>query len=328
MLRPTTRRDFLIRTGRLGGLLGTASILGPAHALGGSPTARQDPELNPEKGSTPEESPARSFEISLAQWSQHRTLRAGNLDNLEFAARAKKDFDISAVEYVNSFFKDKAEDREYLGQMKKNAEDAGVRSLLIMVDGEGNLADASDAERLKAIDNHKKWIDAAAFLGCHSIRVNAAGGGDPAEKMKRAAEALSLLADIGKESGISVIVENHGGDSSNGEWLAGVMKLAAHEGVGTLPDFGNFHMGGGEWYDRYKGVEELMPYAKAVSAKSHEFDEEGNETKTDYRRMMKIVLDAGYSGFVGIEYEGSVHTEHEGILATKRLLERVREELA
>lgn len=325
MLRPTTRRDFLIRTGKLGGLLGTASVLGPARSLWAAPTPGQDAQDE----ATPEPARALRFEISLAQWSQHRALRAGDLDNLEFAARAKKDFDISAVEYVNSFFKDKAEDREYLGKMKQNAEDAGVQSLLIMVDGEGQLAHENDAERLKAVSNHKKWIEAAAFLGCHSIRVNAAGGGDdPVAKQERAAESLKMLAEMGKESGISVIVENHGGDSSNGEWLAGVMKHADHEGVGTLPDFGNFHMGGGEWYDRYKGVEELMPYAKAVSAKSHEFDEEGNETKTDYRRMMKIVLDAGYSGFVGIEYEGSVHTEHEGILATKRLLERVRDELA
>ncbi len=268
------------------------------------------------------------FQISLAQWSLHRTLRSGELDNLDFAKITRERFGLTGVEYVNSFFRDKVGDFDYLGEMKRRAADQGVQSLLIMIDGEGQLAHQDDAQRRRAIENHFKWLAAAAFLGCHSIRVNAAGGGDPAEAQKRAADSLVRLAEVAKPYGLNVIVENHGGTSSNGEWLSGVMRTANHDRVGTLPDFGNFHMGGGQWYDRYKGMEELMPFAKAVSAKSHDFDDDGNEKNTDYRRVMTTVKDAGYRGFVGIEYEGGGLSEVEGILATKRLLERVRGELA
>jgi L-ribulose-5-phosphate 3-epimerase len=205
-----------------------------------------------------------------------------------------------------------------------------VTSLLIMVDGEGSLGHADTAQRNKAVQNHHKWANAARFLGCHSIRVNAATTGDGSyeEKQKLAADGLRSLSEYGAKHGLNVIVENHGGLSSNGAWLAGVMKIVDLPNCGTLPDFGNFNIGGGKVYDRYTGVAELMPFAKAVSAKSHDFDAEGNETHTDYRRMMKIVLDAGYRGYVGIEYEGSKHGEAEGIIATKKLLETVRAELS
>jgi len=268
------------------------------------------------------------FEISIAQWSFHRTLRAGEMDHLDFARVTRESFGLGAVEYVNSFFKDKATDFGYLSEMKRRADDQGVRSLLIMIDGEGSLADVDDKARRRAVENHFRWIAAAAFLGCHSIRVNAAGGGTREEQLGRAASSLRRLGEMGAGYGINVIVENHGGLSSDGSWLAEVMRRADHPGVGTLPDFGNFHLGGGEWYDRYRGVEELMPYAKAVSAKSHEFDESGDEVKTDYRRMLEIVIKAGYTGYVGIEYEGSKHSEMEGVRLTKELLERVGAELS
>ena len=267
------------------------------------------------------------FEISLAQWSLHRSLREGKLDNLDFAATTKKEFGIEAVEYVNQFFKDKAKDSKYLAEMNKRAADAGVRQLLIMVDGEGRLGDASLTGRMKAVENHYKWVEAAKVLGCHAIRVNAGSSGSYEDQLHRAADGLRALSEFGAEHDISVIVENHGGLSSNGAWLAAVIKKVDHSACGTLPDFGNFRVQGDEWYDRYKGVKELMPYAKAVSAKSHDFDDQGNETHTDYRRMMKIVLDAGYDGFVGIEYEGGKLDEYAGVKATKALLEKVREEL-
>ena len=268
------------------------------------------------------------FQLSLAQWSLHRKLRARQLDNLDFARYTKETYGIAAVEYVNSFFKDKATDFDYLASMKANAAAADVKSLLIMIDGEGSLAAGDEDRRRQAIRNHFKWIAAASFLGCHSIRVNAGGSNDWDEGMRVAADSLRSLARIGADYDIDVIVENHGGLSSNGEWLAGVMKLADHPRVGTLPDFGNFHLGGGKQYDRYKGVAELMPFAKAVSAKSHDFDAQGNETRTDFRRMMRIVVeDAGYHGYVGVEFEGGKLSEDEGILLTRDLLLRVREEL-
>lgn len=270
---------------------------------------------------------AAKFEISLAQWSLHKTLFAKKMDHLDFALTAKKEFGIEAIEYVNQFFKDKAKDSAYLAEMNKRAADNGVKQLLIMIDGEGNLGDPNLKKRVQAVENHFKWVEAAKVLGCHSIRVNAGSAGSYEDQMYRAADGLRALSEFAAEHGLNVIVENHGGLSSNGAWLAGVMKQVSLKNCGTLPDFGNFRIKDEEWYDRYTGVAELMPFAKAVSAKSHDFDDQGNETKTDYKKMMKIVLDAGYSGFVGIEYEGSKLDEFAGIKATKALLEKVRTEL-
>lgn len=267
------------------------------------------------------------YKISLAEWSLHRTIFDGELDHLEFARTAREDFGIDGVEYVNQFFDDKARDRSYLQEMKTRAEDAGVRSLLIMIDGEGQLGHPDDSQRTQAVENHYKWVEAADFLGCHSIRVNARSRGSYEEQQRLAADGLRRLGEFADDYDINVLVENHGGLSSNGEWLAGVMERADHPRVGTLPDFGNFRIREGEQYNRYRGVREMMPYAKAMSAKSHEFDEEGNEVNTDYYRMMRIVLDAGYRGYVGIEYEGDQLSERAGIRATKRLLERVRRDL-
>jgi sugar phosphate isomerase/epimerase len=268
------------------------------------------------------------FDISLAEWSLHRALFSKQMDNLDFARAAKNDYGISAVEYVNQFFKDKAQDKTYLAEMKKRASDAGVRSVLIMCDAEGALGDPDAMKRQKAVENHYKWVEAAAFLGCHSIRVNAQSAGSYEEQMELAADGLRKLTEFGASRRINVIVENHGGLSSNGAWLSSVIRKVKHPRCGTLPDFGNFNLGGGQQYDRYQGVSELMPFAKGVSAKSHDFDESGNEIHTDYRRMLKIVLDSRYRGFIGIEYEGNKLSEPDGVMATKKLLEKVREELS
>lgn len=273
------------------------------------------------------------FDISLAQWSLHRRLKGGKMDNLDFAKVAKEEFGIGAIEYVNQFFKDKAKDEKYLGEMMKRADDHGVKSLIIMIDGEGNLGDADDARRKTAVENHHRWVDAAKFLGCHSIRVNAASGGTYQEQVDRAADGLSNLCEYAAKDDIGVIVENHGGLSSNGQWLAQVIRKVGKPNCGTLPDFGNFVISRGnngpfKEYDRYLGMASLMPFAKAVSAKSHAFDSDGNETKTDYMKMLTIMLDAGYRGYVGVEYEGGDLSESDGIKATKKLLEKCRTELA
>ena len=278
------------------------------------------------------------FEISLAQWSLHRSLYSGELDHLDFAKISKENFGIDAIEYVNSFFFEKAEDKSYLREMKNRADDYGVKSLLIMCDNEGSLGDPDNQKRQKAVENHYKWHEAAKYLGCHSIRVNAylteslhglevgdyTKTGSYENQVSLAADGLRKLTEFGANLGINTIVENHGGLSSDGAWLASVMKAVDHPMCGTLPDFGNFRIEGDRWYDRYKGVKELMPFAKAVSAKSHDFDSNGNETQTDFFRMMDIVIDAGYNGYVGIEYEGSGMDEMSGIKATKDLLERVK----
>jgi sugar phosphate isomerase/epimerase len=267
------------------------------------------------------------YKISLAQWSLHRALFDGDLDNLDFARTAREEFGIEAVEYVNQFFMDRATDTAYLQKMKRRADEAGVNSLLIMCDGEGALGAADAKERTQAVENHHKWVEAAHRLGCHSIRVNARSSGSYEEQMQRAADGLRRLAEYAAQEDINVIVENHGGLSSNGEWLAGVMEAVDHSRCGTLPDFGNFTIREGETYDRYKGVRELMPYAKGVSAKTHDFDDEGNEATIDYERIMRIVLDAGYRGHVGIEYEGDGLSERDGIRRTKQLLTQVREQM-
>ena len=268
------------------------------------------------------------FEISIAEWSLHKSLFGKKISNLDFPVVAKKEFKISAVEYVNQFFKDKATDKNYLNELKKICDNEGVKSLLIMCDGEGKLGDPDKNKRISSVNNHKRWIEAAKHLGCHSIRVNASSSGSYDDQQKLAADGLSRLSEFASTHGLNVIVENHGGLSSNGQWLSGVMKSVNMKNCGTLPDFGNFRIGGGKTYDRYKGVKELMPFAKAVSAKSHDFDDNGNEIHTDYHKMMKIVIDAGYRGYVGVEYEGSKLSEYDGIKATKKLLESVREKLS
>jgi L-ribulose-5-phosphate 3-epimerase len=268
------------------------------------------------------------FQISLAEWSLHRALKGGLLDNLDFAKTAKQDYGIEAIEFVNQFFKDKAKDKQYLAELKKRADDLGVRMLLIMCDGEGNLGDANLRKRMQAVENHFQWVEAAKYLGCHSIRVNAASSGSYDDQLFRAADGLRALTEFADPFDINVIVENHGGLSSNGKWLAAAIRRVDHKRCGTLPDFGNFRVSEDNEYDRYVGVAELMPLAKAVSAKSHEFNEQGDEIRTDYRRMMKIVLEAGYHGFVGIEYEGTKHSEPDGIKLTKKLIEKVRQEVA
>lgn len=268
------------------------------------------------------------FSISLAQWSLHRTLRSGELSNLEFPAFAREAFGITAVEYVNTFFFEEAENTAYLRELKNRADDAGVSNELIMCDREGQLADTDPAARKAAVENHYKWVEAAASLDCHSIRVNAAGEGSREEVADAAVQGLGSLTEFAARREINVLVENHGGYSSDGAWLAGVMAQVDHPRCGTLPDFGNFRISPDRTYDRYRGVRELMPWAKAVSAKSYDFDENGYETTIDYPRMLRIVREAGYSGHVGVEYEGSRLSEAEGIRATKNLLLKAEKELS
>ncbi len=219
------------------------------------------------------------FKISLAQWSLNRRLfgrQEPKLDNLDFAKEARS-FGIDAIEYVNKFFMDKAKDTEYLAQMKKRAADHGVKSLLIMCDEEGDLGDPDTKRRTQTVENHYKWVEAAKYLGCHSIRVNAASQGTYEEQQKLAADGLRCLCEYASGHKLNVIVENHGGLSSDPQWLTCVIKEVNLPNCGTLPDFGNFP----EEIDRYEAVETLMPYAKSVSAKSYDFDENGDETKID-----------------------------------------------
>jgi L-ribulose-5-phosphate 3-epimerase len=330
------RREFLSGGARAAAalLLTGATPLVTGSCTSTAPSSRRSaaPDgvaAEPATGSTARTvQPASPFDISLAQWSLHRTIRAGGMDHLDFARVAREEFDIGAIEYVNTFFRDRAQDAAYLAVMNRRAADHGVVQHLIMCDGEGRLGDPDAAARQRAVENHYRWVDAARTLGCVTIRVNAASAGSWDEQAALAADGLRRLTEHAAGVDINVVVENHGGLSSNGRWLAEVMRRVDHPRCGTLPDFGNFDLGDGTRYDIYTGVAELMPFARAVSAKSHDFDARGEETTKDYRRLMRIVLDAGYRSWVGIEYEGGRLSEQDGIAATLRLLRTIQAEFA
>ncbi len=325
------RRDFIVKTSK-------TSIALSALGMYACKNSKENKISATDAADVEETSKELFFKISLAQWSLHRALFDGSLDNLDFAAKSRS-LGCEGVEYVNGFFKDKAKDMVYLKEMKFRANAEGQQNVLIMIDGEGGLADADTSKRLEAIENHYKWVEAAHFLGCHAIRVNLAGANDYEEGIKAGVDSLVKLSEFAKGSNINVLVENHGGFSSNGEWMHQVFSQIKNENCGTLPDFGNFCITKGEkdekgirpcleGYDRYKGMQELLPFAKAVSAKSYDFDANGNETTIDYKRVMQMVKDTGYNGFVGVEYEGRILPEEEGIKATRNLLLKVRQELS
>ncbi len=261
------------------------------------------------------------FKISLAEWSLNRKLRGGELDNLDFPAYAKDKFGIHNVEYVDQFFP--SSELSYAKELLKRTQDIGTRNVLLMIDTAGNLGSTNEEERIAAVEKHYPWVECAHLLGCHSIRVNARGKGTAEEVAFAATRSLRKLAQFAADYGLNVIVENHGEYSSRASWLVDVIHRTGMVNTGVLPDFGNFVIDrreGGEKYDLYLGVQEMMPLAKGVSAKSHEFDEEGNETQKDYNRLLQIVKDAGFRGFIGIEYEGRTLGPDEGVMATKKLL--------
>jgi hypothetical protein len=276
------------------------------------------------------------FKISLAEWSLHKSIYAGKITNLDFPVIARKEFGIEGIEYVNSLFMGKGEDQNYLKDLKMRCNDNGVTSVLIMCDGEGDMGHLNEKERIKTVENHKKWLAAAQFLGCHAIRVNAYGDGPKAEVAKAAVDGLSRLTDVARTYGLKVMVENHGSYSSEDGWLSDVMRRVNKPDCGILPDFGNFcyKYKNNNWEegcelmsDRYKLTKEFMPFAHGVSAKSNNFDAQGNCIETDYRKMLKIVKDGGYKGYIGIEYEGENLDEYGGIRATRDLLLKVGKEL-
>jgi sugar phosphate isomerase/epimerase len=282
--------------------------------------------------------PAGRIELSLAEWSLQRSIREGKFTHLDFAAKAKEEFGISTVEYVNGLFgnsrtdfKEAGQNPAYLREMLTRSQDVGVTNHLIMIDEEGPLAGLDEKERLQAVDNHRKWLDAAKFLECRTVRVNLHGEGDPEMKKLASIDSLSRLGELAGKLDLNIVVENHGGDSSKGFWLAAIIKEVGRYNVGTLPDFGNFcitHPWGTtqpeceDQYDRYKGIEELLPYAKGVSAKTYDFDANGEQPKMDYKRLIGLVKQSGFNGYIGIEYEGFNQPEDEGIKNTIKLLKK------
>ncbi len=317
-----------------------------AVALLGIYSCKQNPKKENAEETTAEvvvdEETKPDIKLSLAQWSLHKMILEEGVDPYTFAEKANE-WGFEGLEYVSALYYKELQPANFseeamnnwVAKSKAESEKYGLTNLLIMVDGQGDIAIEDAAKRKEAVENHYKWVDAAAALGCHSIRVNLNGSMDPEVWMPASVDGLTQLATYAKDKNINIIVENHGGPSSNAEMLAEVMKQVGMENCGTLPDFGNFCIKreAGDYYsstcleeyDKYKGVKELMPYAKGVSAKSYSFDEEGYETRVDYPKMMDIVLESGYEGFVGVEYEGAELSEEEGIVATKKLIEKVLE---
>ncbi|WP_303319213.1 TIM barrel protein [Flavivirga abyssicola] len=317
------RRDFVAKTVYVGAAL---SLLGVHGCKNSDKKEESSNDVTPNK-------PALFFKMSLAQWSLHRALFGNKMDHLDFAAKSRS-FGLEGLEYVNGFFKDKAKDMSYLKDMNLRADSEGQQNVLIMIDGEGALANPEEKERLKAIENHYKWVEAAQFLGCHAIRVNLAGGVDKNEAVKASIDSLHRLSEFAKGSNISVLVENHGGFSSDGKWMTDVFSQIENKNCGTLPDFGNFCIEKNKdgicinEYDKYQGMKELLPFAKAVSAKSYNFNEKGEDSVINYLRMMEMVKASGYTGFVGIEYEGDIQPEEKGIELTRDLLIHVGKQLS
>ncbi|MCK8490695.1 sugar phosphate isomerase/epimerase [Spirosoma sp. RP8] len=338
-----SRREFLNQLGLTAAGIGLSSVL-PTQSFAHMPAKKFN------------------FDISLAEFSFAGDLFSGKMTNMDFPARAKNDFGINVLEYVSMFFNDKHTDQAYLKELKQRCDDLGMKNNLIMVDG-ANIADLDATKRQQAVEAHRPWVEAAKFLGCSAIRVNLGDSSkalsgtpdDPAdEAAKAAADGYHKLLEYAAKSNINVIVENHFGNSTNIDWLVGILKQVNMPNAGLLPDFGNFCMQRSKpetndikgvmgtkcikEYDRYEGVKKMMPYAKGISAKTHKFDAKGNETETDFRRMFQIIKDAGFSGYVGVEYEGGIMSMYnptggylstaDGIKATKSLLERVRTELA
>jgi sugar phosphate isomerase/epimerase len=273
----------------------------------------------------------KALQISLAQWSLHRSFRDASLDPVDFASIAMEKYKIDAVEYVNGLYPEKGADEGFWNNMKTRSAEAGVKNLVMMVDDEGDLGTASEKERLQSVENHYKWVHAAKLLGCATMRVNAFGDADREIYRMAIMDGMSRLADYAAKLDINIVIENHGLFSSDAALIAGIIKEVNRTNFGAFPDFGNWCLSA-KWgttqgdcdkvYDRYKGVAELLPYAKAVSAKSYNFNEQGEDTKIDYYRMMKIVKDSDYKGYIGIEYEGMEKSEHEGILITKKLMKK------
>ncbi len=276
----------------------------------------------------------KQLQISLAQWSLNRSFRDGSLNANDFATIAMEKYGIHACEYVNGFYTEQVNDEKFWNLMKSRSDLAGVSNKVFMVDDEGDLGISNEKERKQSVENHYKWIHAASLLGCATMRVNAFG--DPDREIYRGSiiDAMSQLAEYAAPLGINIVIENHGLFSSDAALIAGIIKEVNLPNFGSLPDFGNWCLSA-KWgttqfecekaYDRYQGVAELLPFAKAVSAKSYNFNSKGEDTKIDFYRMMKLVKESDYDGYIGIEYEGEEKSEHEGILLTKALMAKAWE---
>ncbi len=346
------RRDFLGKLGLSMAALGSG--MGLPLATGAHAAPRLQADLGTLGGwHLPPRPDEPLFKLALAHWSYHKAIFGGSrsdydwfiktlhsdpdgvllgeMDPRDIVVKARA-HGLDAVTYANQLFFGHANDQPYLAELKRRADGEGINSLLINCDELGKLGDADPVKRAQAVDNHVRWLEAAAFLGCHSIRANPYADGSYLEQMQRVSEGLYTLCTHADAMGLNILVENHGESSNNGAWLAMVVESVNHPRLGVLADFGNWFMGGWNndpprWYDRYQGLRDIAPYTRAVSAKAHAFDAQGQETETDFTEALWLLLAAGFRGYVSAEYEGDQWPEEEGVTATIRLLQAARETL-
>ncbi len=254
------------------------------------------------------------FQIGIQEYTFHRWI-GRKLDHLDYPALCKEKLGITHIEYWNRPFGGKHTDKRYVGELVKRTTGEGMKNVLILVDAKNQLDSRDPKQRDRAVDEHKGWIDCAAQLGCDAVRVNCRSGGKPEENVKNATDGVGRLCDYAKDTKVKVVIEPHGGHSQNPDWLLATMKELDRPNAGILPDFNNFGR-----YDRYEGVTKTLPFAPAVCAKALKFDDKGNETRTDYFRMLKIVYDSNFSGVITIEFEGGGIDPIEGALKTKALI--------
>lgn len=272
--------------------------------------------------------------ISLATWSIVRSHRAGVWKLPDVARICREDFGIDGIEYVTGFFD--SVNYGYLQSLNRQAEEHGVENVLIMVDGEGPMVAEEKSERMQAAINHRKWVDIAGYLGCHAIRCNAFGGGptydeDP-DSIQRAAESFSALVEYAREFEINIIIENHGGLSSDPRWLPDLCQAMDSNHFGLLPDYGNYNL---DEVNVYEAIDQAMPYAKGVSVKAG-WQPDGSHPQYDVERLLGISLESGYSGYWGIESglrrsrddapttaEGIRDDDWKAVMLTKQAIENV-----
>ena len=257
------------------------------------------------------------FQIGIQEYTFNRWIKSGKLDHMDYPALVKKELGISHVEYWNRPFAGKHTDKKYVGELLKRTKGEGIKNVLILVDEKHELDHTNKSERDKSVELHKAWIDCAAQLGCDAIRVNCRSGGDPNENLKQAVDGMGRLCEYAKDTSVKVVIEPHGKNSQNPDWLVRVIEQLNHSHAGLLPDFNNFGN-----YDRYVAVKKTLPYAPAVCAKALKFDKQGNEMNTDFERMLKIVHDSNYSGVISIEFEGHDLDPIAGSRKTKELILR------
>ena len=265
------------------------------------------------------------LKVSLQQYSFRSMLvgKSPELSTLDYPKFAVENFGINALEYFNGFFEDRSGDQKYFNELRQRCDDLGVENQLMLCRNKRAIDDADSSIRAAAAKDYLPWLEASHTLGCHSIRVDCRSVGDADEVLKQAVDGLHRICDLAKPYGIDIIVENHGNHSSNGKWLASLMRQANRENLGTLPDFGNFHE-----YDRYKGVRETLPWARVVCAKIHEFTPEGQAANTDFLKMIRIIKDSGYEGYIAIEYEGEKPSPVEGVRLAQQLIAATLEKMS